>query len=154
MAGAALQNKDTGHVSFIFLIHTRCRHQGARKREDNKVPKTPASKFALPPSSYMHSFCVNSKSIKCSEFLHVVANGAEAERAPLDHDGHDLVKRIRSSHGRVLSIGIVRRSNLDNVGADEVDAIKTADDGAELASRPTARLGGASGRGNYTSQHL
>jgi hypothetical protein len=45
-----------------------------------------------------------------------------------------------------LCIGIVRRSDFDNICGSNVDALKTADDGANLASRPPAGLGCASSR--------
>lgn len=47
----------------------------------------------------------------------------------------------------MLGVGVVRGRDLDDVGADEVDAVEAADDGAELARRPAARLGRTGGRG-------
>lgn len=46
-------------------------------------------------------------------------------------------------HGRQLRIGIIRRGDLDDVCADEVQAVQTADDGAQLARGPAACFGGA-----------
>jgi hypothetical protein len=45
-----------------------------------------------------------------------------------------------------LCICIVRRSDFDNISSSNVDALKTADDGADLASRPSTGLGCASSR--------
>jgi hypothetical protein len=45
-----------------------------------------------------------------------------------------------------LCIRVVRRSDFDNISGSNVDALKTADDGANLASRPPAGLGCASSR--------
>lgn len=95
------------------------------------------------------------------------------QRPLFDHHSHDLEKRIRSSpevkkkvsrcyrrkwkmgdcrdlHGRKLSIGVVRRRNLDNVGSDNVEPIESAEDGPELAGGPATGLGGTRGRGNYS----
>lgn len=37
------------------------------------------------------------------------------QRPFLHHQGHDFVQRIRRRHRRQLSVGVVRRCNLDNV---------------------------------------
>jgi NAD-specific glutamate dehydrogenase len=45
-----------------------------------------------------------------------------------------------------LCIGVVRRSDFDNISGSDVNALKTADDGADLSSRPSTGLGGTSSR--------
>jgi hypothetical protein len=45
-----------------------------------------------------------------------------------------------------LCISVVRRSDFDNISSSNVDALKTADDGADLASRPSTGLGCAGSR--------
>jgi hypothetical protein len=45
-----------------------------------------------------------------------------------------------------LCIGVVRRSDLDNISGSNVDAFKTADDGADLTGRPSTGLGGTGSR--------
>jgi hypothetical protein len=50
----------------------------------------------------------------------------------LNHDGKNLVKNIRSGHGRKLCVRIISRSNLDDIRTDEVEAIKPTDDGAQF----------------------
>ena len=70
----------------------------------------------------------------------------QAQRAPLDHQRHDLVQHVGGSHGGQLGVGVVGRGDLDDVSRDEVDALEAADDGAQLARGPAARLGRA-GRG-------
>lgn len=45
----------------------------------------------------------------------------------------------------MLGVGVVGRGDLDDVGADQVDAVQAADDGPQLARRPASRLGGARG---------
>lgn len=72
----------------------------------------------------------------------------------LHHDRHDLVQSIGSGHGRVLSIRVVCRSNLDDVSSNEVDAVEAAQDGPELARGPTAGLGGARRRGDWNPSAL
>jgi hypothetical protein len=46
----------------------------------------------------------------------------------------------------MFGIGIVRRSNLNNIGGDKVDALESSDDGSKLPGRPAASLRGASRR--------
>lgn len=70
----------------------------------------------------------------------------QAQRAPLDHQRHDLVQHVGGGHGGQLGVGVVGRGDLDDVGRDEVDALEAADDSAQLARGPAARLGRA-GRG-------
>jgi hypothetical protein len=53
-----------------------------------------------------------------------------------------------SGHGSQLSIGVIRRSDFDDIGSDQVDALKTTDDSAELTSSPSACLRGTSSRCN------
>ena len=72
----------------------------------------------------------------------------QAQRAPLDHQRHDLVQHVGGGHGGQLGIGVVGRGDLDNVGRDEVDALEAANDGAQLARGPAARLGRAGRGGN------
>lgn len=69
-----------------------------------------------------------------------------AQRPLLNHQSHDLVKCIRSSHGSKLSIGIVSRSHLDDISCNEVDTLQATDDSAEFSRCPTTRLGRASCR--------
>ena len=52
-----------------------------------------------------------------------------------------------SSHGGQLSVCVISRSNFDDIGGNEVDALKTTDDGAELAGGPSTSLGSTSSRG-------
>jgi hypothetical protein len=124
---------------------------------------------------------------KLQLILTAVALGTlEGERALLDHDAHDLVQGVGSSHGGVLGVGVVggldspsavsssfiyppdemmrgegsgggegggckkegfTYSHLDDVGANQVDAVQAAQYGAQLAGAPAARLGGAGGGG-------
>ncbi|KAH9864871.1 hypothetical protein IAQ61_008816 [Plenodomus lingam] len=49
-------------------------------------------------------------------------------------------KTYCSSHGSKLSIGVIRRGNLNNICRNEVDALKTANNGAEFTSGPAASL--------------
>ena len=64
----------------------------------------------------------------------------------LDHKRHDLVKRIRSRHGSQLSIGVISRSNLDNIRSNKVNTLKTTNDSPEFPSRPTTSLRGTGRR--------
>ena len=61
-----------------------------------------------------------------------------AQRTLLDHQSHDLVQRVGGSHGGELGVGVVSRSDLDDIGSDEVDAFEATDDRADLAG---ARIG-------------
>ena len=70
------------------------------------------------------------------------------KRALLDHYRHDLVQGVGGSHGRVLSIRVVCRSNLDDVSSNKVDTIEAAQYGPELARRPPSSLRGARGWGD------
>ena len=55
-----------------------------------------------------------------------------------------------SSHGRQFGIGIVGRSDLDDIRCDKVDALQTADNSTELASGPASSLRSARSRRNYS----
>lgn len=83
-------------------------------------------------------------SITCLKLFLVLVN---AERTVLDHEGHDLVESVGGGHGGELGVGVVGRGNLDDIGSDEVDALETADDGAELTGAPATGLGGTGSRG-------
>ena len=72
-----------------------------------------------------------------------------AKRSLLNHQSHNLIKRVGSSHGSKLSISIVRGSHLDDVSSNKVDALKTADDGAELPGGPSTSLGCTGGGSDY-----
>lgn len=54
----------------------------------------------------------------------------------------------------MLSVRVVGGGNLDDVSSNEVDAVEAAQDGPELARRPTAGLGGARGRGDWIPSAL
>jgi hypothetical protein len=45
-----------------------------------------------------------------------------------------------------LCIGVIRRSDFDNIRGSNVDALKPSDDSADLASRPSTGLGCTSSR--------
>jgi hypothetical protein len=49
-------------------------------------------------------------------------------------------------HGRKLRVGVVRRSDFNDIGSGQVNPLKAADDRADLASRPSARFRRARGR--------
>lgn len=53
-----------------------------------------------------------------------------------------------SGHSGQLSVGVVRRSDFDDIRGDQVDAFETADDGTELTSCPSTGLRGTSSRSN------
>lgn len=44
---------------------------------------------------------------------------------------------VSSCHGSQLGVRIVRRSDFDNIGRDDVEAVQTAQDRAQLTRRPT-----------------
>jgi hypothetical protein len=48
-------------------------------------------------------------------------------------------------HGRKLRVGVVRRSNFNDIGSGQVDTLKATDDRADLASRPSSRFRRACG---------
>lgn len=94
------------------------------------------------------------------------------KRSLLSHDSEDLKQHIGSSprmklslasvweekkrelclHSSQLRISIICRCDLDNIGTNEVNSIKTTNDGSQLTSRPTASLGGTScGRDYFNS---
>ena len=50
-------------------------------------------------------------------------------------------------HGRKLRIGVVRRSDFDDVGGSQVDTLKAANDRADLASGPSTSFRRTRGRG-------
>lgn len=87
-----------------------------------------------------------------------------AEGTLLDHDTHNLVKHVGRSHGRELGVGVVgglmsadaprttTYRNFDNVSSHDVELLKAANDGAKLASGPSAGLGGTGGGGDYRSE--
>ena len=52
-----------------------------------------------------------------------------------------------SSHCGQLSVGVISRSDFDNIGGNKIDSLKTADDRAELAGGPSTSLGSTSSRG-------
>ena len=72
-----------------------------------------------------------------------------AKRALLHHQSHNLVQRVRSRHGGQLSIGVVGRCNLDDICADEVDALEATNNSAELTRRPATSLWCTGRRRNY-----
>jgi hypothetical protein len=53
-----------------------------------------------------------------------------------------------SGHSGELSIGVIRRSDFNDIGGDQVDAFETANDGTELTSRPSTCFRGTSSRCN------
>lgn len=65
----------------------------------------------------------------------------DSQRTLLDHDSHDLVKDVGRRHGSQLGITVVRGRDLDKIRRDEIDTLKTPDDGAQFARRPASRLG-------------
>jgi len=73
-------------------------------------------------------------------------SGGDLPEGRLGHDTHNLIENIRSSHGRKLSVSVIRRSDLNDVRGYDVEAIETPQDGAQLASRPAACFGSASRR--------
>lgn len=75
-------------------------------------------------------------------------------RTPFHHQTHDLKQGIRRRHRRVLGISIVGRRHFYDIGGDEVDAFQSSDDGAEFASCPAARFGGACCRCDYKTMWL
>jgi len=74
-----------------------------------------------------------------------------AQRTLLDHDTHNLIKHICSSHGGKLSVRIVRRRNLHNVSRDQIQVLQPPNNRPQLSRRPPARLRGSRGRGNCES---
>jgi len=64
----------------------------------------------------------------------------------LGHDTNYFEQNIGSRHGRQLRIRVIRRGDLHNVSANNMQAIQTADDGAQLSGGPSARLGRTGGR--------
>jgi hypothetical protein len=57
-----------------------------------------------------------------------------------------------SSHGGKLGIGVVSRSNLNDISTNQVDSLKATKNGAELAGRPATRLGSTSSGSNYSKR--
>lgn len=69
---------------------------------------------------------------------------------PLKSQALTRFRTEQNSHCGQLRISIIRRCNLDNVGADEVQPVETANDCPQLACGPTSSFGGTGSRGNYT----
>ena len=86
--------------------------------------------------------------------IHLLTLDHLTERTLLHHQAHNLIQRIRSSHGSVLSVGIICRRNLDDISSDDVDALQSTEDSAELASRPSTCLGGTGSWGDCSSLAL
>jgi hypothetical protein len=86
--------------------------------------------------------------LDCSQLAHLdllLINRLNGQWTSLDHDGHDLIQRIRSRHRSQLSIRIIRGSDLNEIRRDNVDALEPSEDRAQLAGRPAAGLGRAGG---------
>ena len=69
----------------------------------------------------------------------------------LDHHSHNLKEDISSRHGSVLGISVICRGYLNDICCNEIDTIETAEDSAELPSRPAASLGSTSCWCNYAA---
>lgn len=54
----------------------------------------------------------------------------------------------RNVHGGKLCVGIISRSDLDNISADEVEAIETTDDSPDLTGTPASSLRGTGSGGD------
>lgn len=67
-----------------------------------------------------------------------------AQRTLLDHQAHDFIQSICSSHGRVLGISIVCRSNFHNICCNQVDAFQSPKNSTEFTRRPSSCLGSSS----------
>jgi hypothetical protein len=68
------------------------------------------------------------------------------QRSLFNHQAHDLIESICCGHGCVFGIRVVCRRNFHNVCGNQIDPFQATKDGTELARRPPASLGSASGR--------
>lgn len=64
----------------------------------------------------------------------------------LDHHGHDFIDKVSSQERCELSLGVVCRSDLNDIGANQVVTIQTTQDIAHFSGQETAGFGSASGR--------
>ena len=108
--------------------------------------RSPEPSNLSPPSTHFISSFSLRPQLPPLALLPFQFQSLQAQRAPLDHQRHDLVQHVGGGHGGQLGIGVVSRGDLDDIGRDEVDALEAADDGAQLARGPAARLRRA-GRG-------
>ncbi|KAI6751179.1 hypothetical protein HG530_014093 [Fusarium avenaceum] len=68
-------------------------------------------------------------------------------KTSLHHGADNLVDNLGSSQGSLLAAILVGGRHLDNISADEVQALDTTENADELACGPTAGLRGASAGG-------
>lgn len=66
----------------------------------------------------------------------------------LGHARQNVDNQIGSGNRRRLSHRVVRRADLDDIGTDKVNALKSLEQTFELARGPAARFGSAGSRGN------
>lgn len=74
--------------------------------------------------------------------------------ALLDHAAEDLEHDLGPRERRLLAGALVRGADLDDVGADEVEALDAAQDADQLARGPAAGLGGAGAGGKGRVEHV
>lgn len=124
--------KDVIHS--IFSIHQI--HPRLISSIPNSIPLTGQTTL---PILYLHLI-----------LIHLLTLDHLTERTLLHHQAHNLIQRIRSSHGGMLSIGIICRCNLNDISSDDVDALQSTKDSAEFASGPSTCLGGTGSWGDYS----
>jgi hypothetical protein len=112
--------------------------------------------FCHPSSLFSHPLHPAFSEIASYPYLHIFLARREfgcsvrlldhsAQRTFLDHQTHDFVQCICGSHGGVLSIRVVRRCYLHDVGCDEVDAFESTEDCTKFTCGPTPSLRGTGG---------
>lgn len=57
-----------------------------------------------------------------------------------------LATHVSGSHSRELGVGVISRSNLDDIRGHDVQTVEPAKDGPQLARRPSSRLRRTCGR--------
>lgn len=82
---------------------------------------------------------LNGNSCTCMRLeLIVTSLVLDSQGAGLDHQSHDLIQHIGRRHRGQLSVRVVRRRNLNQVSSNELDALKTPDDGPQLSGAPAS----------------
>lgn len=64
----------------------------------------------------------------------------------LHHTSDNLIRNLRSSQRRRLTLVIIARRNLDNIRPNNIQLLQAAQDADDLAGGPAAGLGGPSAR--------